>query len=528
MRYAVAVMRIVFACPPIEDFYVTHHRLAALGPELLGKKLIADGHQVTILNFPLQNQSPRARALPDELAHLKPLLMENETGRVSFFTRYHHWGPDFSECAIRIEQENPGLLCISSFAYGYAQEAITLAQAVRRRMPELFILAGGAGPSVFPEYYLDDSQIDAVLAGEGEETLPLFVKSLIRSGGKEISDPIPGLFRKRDGAVIPSSGSPETVKDFDVFPVAAGRVAGENRFSLTITRGCPKACLFCTNHFVHGRVFRVAAPAAVDRALDEAARRIDAGKCGESRNASVIFNFEDDNLLVDPQYFRQVLLRVKDKFPNAQFTAENGLDYAYLTPELVDDLVRLGFYQFNLSLVSTVAEILEAQSRAACLELFKKIVFRIARHGIDVITYFIAGFREDTPRSIAATLAFIAALPSRIGISPFYAVPGMPGFEKSVFQGLAPCLSLGSALYPWTGSLSAVSLLTAFRIARFINLLQDAATPQEKEIAARFLKEKRLFTFIKEKKEKKIIPVENCDQELVRLFFEEREKLKPW
>src|SRR3989304_2731254 len=102
-----SVMRIVFACPPITDFYATPPRLAALGPELFVKKLVEKGHQVRLFNFAATCGGSRSIPLPQELSHLKPFLVENETGPVSFFPRYRHFGPDYIRCAELIEQENP-------------------------------------------------------------------------------------------------------------------------------------------------------------------------------------------------------------------------------------------------------------------------------------------------------------------------------------------------------------------------------------------------------------------------------------
>jgi hypothetical protein len=174
-------MRVVIACPPLSDFYTTPHRLAALGAEALRRSLEADGHEARVFNFPLESGGrdhtahSRVLPLPPELAYLRPFIMENETGPAAFFTHYQRWGGADDDCARLIAADNPDIVCLSSFAYGYAGETVRLGRALKNINPGLFIIAGGAGPTANPLAYLNDSGIDAVLTGEGEATLPRFL-----------------------------------------------------------------------------------------------------------------------------------------------------------------------------------------------------------------------------------------------------------------------------------------------------------------------------------------------------------------
>ena len=63
-------------------------------------------------------------------------------------------------------------------------------------------------------------------------------------------------------------------------------------------------------------------------------------------------NFEDDNLLLAPVYFIEVLKTIREFLPAAAFYAENGLDYTLLNEKTLAALIEAGFEQFNLSLGS--------------------------------------------------------------------------------------------------------------------------------------------------------------------------------
>ncbi len=102
----------------------------------------------------------------------------------------------------------------------------------------------------------------------------------------------------------------------------------------------------------------------------------------------------------------------------------------------------MGLEKFNLSLASIDPEILETEKRPLLLEHYKEIVGTIASRNIPCITYFICGFKNDTKETIARTLAFLADQPVTIGISLFYPVPGIHGFENLKIFDAAPSLLL--------------------------------------------------------------------------------------
>jgi len=103
----------------------------------------------------------------------------------------------------------------------------------------------------------------------------------------------------------------------------------------------------------------------------------------------------------------------------------------------------------------------------------------------------------------------------------FYAVPGIAGFEnKAMFDMIAPCCCCGSSAYPWNKKLSTLTLITAFRISRYINLIkQNNQSESERELVTIIKKEQRLYTLIKSASGQIRIPVPHVDDELVTLFF---------
>jgi hypothetical protein len=198
------------------------------------------------------------------------------------------------------------------------------------------------------------------------------------------------------------------------------------------------------------------------------------------------------------------------------------VDYTKLTPALVKKLISLGLKQFNLSIASTHLPILAEEQRDATFPLYEKVLQILETNQIQSITYFICGFKKDSKKTVAANIAYLAKLSTRIGISLFYPVPGIFDFtDKTIFDKHPTFLCAGSSAYAWNHSLSTAELVTAFRLCRFVNLLKsDRKSKHEEALIQKISQEKQLYTLVKHSGTRSIVPVGNADNDMVRLFFD--------
>jgi len=478
------------AVPSFCDFYATPHRLSALGAIIVKKELQDQGWQTQLSQFPLS--AKETLALPASLSYLRPYLLPDELGPTAFFTRYHRFGPSPDRCARAILAQNPDAVFLSCFAFAYADDTVALARQIKKLHPSTPVFVGGAGVSVLPEYFQGQACIDAAIGGEAESALIHFLsrgaphKDINRDTNRHSLQP---------RVAIAAQKYPKNVL----------------WLTTSLSRGCPRKCTFCANHLTQGRLFRKIDPSDLMKEL-----------ATFPQDGPVHINFEDDNILVDREFFFEILTAVKQAIPHVSFSAENGMDYSFLDMDTLHRLIDFGFKQFNLSMASCSPEILKDARRPGDLRQLKDILKRLNQLKVPAIVYFICGLAADTTDTVIENLSFLVKQPVRAGISLFYPVPGLPGFEDPhMFMSADSHLCTGSAAFPWTGSLTTSQMVTAFRMARFGNLAKKKRqTSADRELLTRIHRKKKLFTFRRKNKMHQMVRPPGLDHHMEAAFFE--------
>jgi len=508
-------LRAVVISPPIEDFYFTAHRFCGAGVKIVADLLRKKGLQVTEFDFPSMANKGFTIPLPKDLTYLKSYIMENETGKASFFRTYKHFGPSIKQCSDMVCELKPDLCFISVFAFCYASTAIELTESIKKRNKDSLIIFGGAGVSVYPEYFLKRENVDYTLSGEAEVNVCDFIDYIISPD--QDPDRISGFGWKSDGKcnIVPITRI--TSSNEILCPVIKTTESKTSvTFSVSLSRGCPQKCRFCSNWLCHGNKFRRCSQDQINTIL----RQIKDEYIPDEK--TIHLNFEDDNLLIDYDFWIDTVKTLKSYFRNISFSAENGIDYRLLNSSNCKELIEMGFTQFNLSLGSVSGEINRSSARSSDLDHYCSLLKIITDFNIPVITYFICGFKEDTPESVARNLAFLSNKETLIGISLFYPVPGIAGYEnREIFDLRSSRLCCGSSAFPWNNSLSTQSMITAFRLSRIINLSKaKSVDPLHRQLLEKFFSTGKLFTLQRTQSGLKVIEVSNQDNELVGLYLE--------
>ena len=557
-------MKAAVIIPPLEDFYFTDHRFSCMGAQRAAEIIRSSGKIDTeIINFPLMEK--KQIPLPRYLKYLEKHIIQGETGSCSFFSVFRRYGPDAEKCCSLLEQKKPEYIFFSLFAYCYAEPAVELADMLKKKMPGVILAAGGAGVSVYPDYF--KPHFDAVLPGEGEISLKEYIMQLAKekytgtdflnkenkSGSRKNKEQKDervcrkssetrntGKERRLSGSRDKNPGYKENVLKNEKY------ICGTNKFSHTkegdfslsvstvradshsvnisalLTRGCSKKCRFCSNFITHGRDFRKTPIEYIKKELERKK-----GMFSIHRGKKFFINFEDDNLLIDKNYFFQILdifASFFSEFTEAEkilLSAENGLDYNLLTEDLCRKLIDMNFRQFNFTLGSVSSDVIDSEKRSGSSMHLSNLLKYISSRSIPAVSYFIAGLKNDTPEKVINSLLFIAENPGISGISMFYSVPGLPDFsDVAFFKNIPPGLLRGSSAYPWNSSLSTDQLITAFRLSRTVNLFKkENPDKTDSELKDLIKKENRLYTAVRENRKIRFIRPPAVDREMEKLFF---------
>ena len=160
----------------------------------------------------------------------------------------------------RITQLEPDIIAYSSMS-GESKHYIQINETIKDKFPNIYTIMGGPHPTFFPEV-IDNSTLDAVCVGEGDETIGDILDNL--SAGKSVEG-IPNI-RTRNGA----TPIRDVVPDLDALPFPNYNLFYDNISvmgnspvkSIMTSRGCAYNCTYCFNarwkamYEGHGQIIR--------------------------------------------------------------------------------------------------------------------------------------------------------------------------------------------------------------------------------------------------------------------------------
>ncbi len=153
------------------------------------------------------------------------------------------------------QRARPDFIGLYATVFGWPRACQT-AQDIRKRIPDVFIAAGGPYPTAAPEKCLEScSEIDAIVCGEGEVTV---VALLERLRQRRDLDGLRGIAFRRANRVVMNAPRP-LIEDLDRLPPPARELLDRaERYVpppatyrrkpvavLMTSRGCNRKCIFC-------------------------------------------------------------------------------------------------------------------------------------------------------------------------------------------------------------------------------------------------------------------------------------------
>ncbi|WP_300161641.1 radical SAM protein [Solidesulfovibrio sp.] len=310
-------------------------------------------------------------------------------------------------------------------------DALVLTRRIRELLPKAAIVWGGPHTALYPEASMAQAEVDYLILGEAEETLPAFLDAL--EAGRSFDD-IPGVVWRQDGRTR-RSGDPGYVKDIDSIPFPAFDLLPYRRYFSAIgtglpvgticsSRGCPFHCTFCCKPYSTYR------SRTVENILDEMAAYY-------AQGIREFFFFDD--------LFNASAKRVT---AIAQGILDRGFDVVWSFRGRVDavteDMLRLakksGCRQALFGVEDATDEGLRLINKKITVEQVRRAVRLCRKLGILTSTNWIIGFphhktREDVLRLIDTAVSIDSDFAQ---FNIMIAYDGTAIFRQGVEKGLFP------------------------------------------------------------------------------------------
>jgi radical SAM superfamily enzyme YgiQ (UPF0313 family) len=330
-----------------------------------------------------------------------------------------------------IAARDPWLVGFTCYLWNI-ERALWVAQALKRRRPDIRIVLGGPEVTADNAWVLDTPDYDFAVIGEGEQT---FAQLLLGLLGDEVPPvPIAGLYvpspsagSRFDPARRPAPRAPLPDLNQVGSPYLAGILdaADEEMLLLETSRGCRFRCKFCYYWKAYDKTYYLADD-AIRASLRHAA----------DRGARDVFLL-DPTLNQRPD-FAALLRLLAEGNPGGAFTYFAELRAEGVTEATAALLRAANFTEVEVGLQSIDPEAMTLMDRKNNLRAFERGVRAIMREGIRVKVDLIIGLPGDDAESIRRGLHYLAdnGLCSEPQVFNLAVLPGTPFREEAAKLGL--------------------------------------------------------------------------------------------
>lgn len=313
------------------------------------------------------------------------------------------------------------------------ETAAELAEQLKKKRPDIFVLVGGPHITALPEETLKCyPDFDFAVVGEGEETLCELLKTLFkkRPNLKLIS----GLaFRDKDKIVV--NLRRQNIENLDSLPIPAWDLlpsltryysSSPQSFdrlpssSLVTSRGCPNLCTFC-DRSIFGNRLRGYSPDYVLKMVKIL--------CSQYGVRHILFD-DDTFTILKPRLEKICQLIIREKL-DLTWTCLSRVDN--VDEEMLKLMRKAGCWQILYGIESGSQEILDKLKKGITLTQIREALNLTRKAGIRTKGFFILGTPFETKKTAKETIDFI----NQVDLDDFHMTffspfPGSEIFDKEI------------------------------------------------------------------------------------------------
>jgi radical SAM superfamily enzyme YgiQ (UPF0313 family) len=364
-------------------------------------------------------------------------------------TKYTKFGPvfirgmEFKDLVDRVESDVDVIGLSNMFSCGWLATRLLL-RKLKERFPNKPIVFGGEHPSGMPELVMEQSPVDVIVMGEGEETIVEVLEYF--SSGKPALKDITGICFREDGKTV-RNGPRARIRSVDDIAEPAwqhfkiddyielGQPHGavQGRFlPMLATRGCPYKCTFCTSAQMWTQRW---VPRNYVKVVDEMEKYM------RTYNATD-FHFEDLTAIVKRDWMLDFASEIMKRGMKVTYQLPSGTRSEAIDREVARALKGSGCSDFPFAPESGDPRILKAIEKRIDLDRMFEAADEAISEGISVTCNFIIGFPEDDWKSVFLMYKAIVRCAwhgfSGVNINAFSPQPNTAQFDRLVEQGKIP------------------------------------------------------------------------------------------
>ena len=299
----------------------------------------------------------------------------------------------------RIKQEKPRYVASTAIT-STVVDALEVLKNAKEINPDIITIIGGVHPNFMYEEVLENSYVDYVVRGEGEETLAELLISLEKGRGTK---KVKGISFRENGKVVATPPRP-FIKDLDSLPAAWDLIEWKDyRYfvipksrlgSVSTSRGCSHDCTFCSQQKFWHQSWRGRKPESIVREIDHLRKKFGVN----------VFLFPDEHPTHDRERWEKML----------DMLIEKDLDIYLLMETRAEDIVRdrdilwkyrkAGIVHIYIGVEATDQETLDLIKKDVNVEIGMEAIRLIHEHDMITETSFLLGFPHETKQSVAKTL----------------------------------------------------------------------------------------------------------------------------
>lgn len=360
-------------------------RSPLIGLAYLSAYLRARGHEVTVLDLNAEVDWPfnDSEAKWQDRVFIKEFLSANNSSINSF-----------AEMILRTDARIIGFSVWGPTKY----VSLALAKEIKERDKDRVVVFGGPEPSFSGEELIGNDAVDAIILGEGEQTLEELSASYENSNGIDFCR---GAVLKKDGKII-DCGFREEIGSLDGLPFPdysdfdLKLYRNPHVLSIMFYRGCIRRCAFC-NTSVIWKKFRSRSAENIFSEMEFQANRYPQIHKFEVDDTALNLNLSELSKLCD-------LIIAKGLKVN---WGGSALIRGEMDSKLIKKMARAGCNCLGFGLESASQKVVNSMGKGFKIEDAERVIRDTHNAGIETILGIIAGFPCETEKDFQETIDFI-------------------------------------------------------------------------------------------------------------------------